>query len=239
MQAESDNIYATTPASQLLMRELAILEPLLAGIYGQHGLYIRPQAMYTAEPAHLLSSLTTLHMVAPQHLAGSLHCTPTQLPFASDSFKLILVQHAAESVAEPELFAAELARVLAPEGVALILGFNPWSAWRPWLALQHRRRPGSTLQLQSPHIWETQLAHHDIDVMQTRYLGSFLPRAANEPQAPDDARSLPWLASLRGAYLLLARKRRSALTPLRLRKPQRERARPSPQLAPGARSTHP
>ncbi len=236
MQVQPDNIYRTAPTELLLARELAALDPLLAGIYGRHGLYIRPQSMPDVpEPAHLLGNLITLHIDTPDRLAGELNCAPSQLPFASDSFKLIVIQHAAENIAEPALFSAELARVLAPEGVALILGFNPYSAWRPWLALQQRRLPGSMLHLQSPHLWETQLAEHDIDVMQLRYLGAFFPRASAVAQAPDDsARALRWLSGLRGAYLLLARKRRSTLTPLRLRKTSRERA-PAPHLVPGAR----
>ncbi len=240
MQAEPDNIYRTAPAELLLARELAALDPLLAGIYGRHGLYIRPQYIPdVTEPAHLLGNLITLYIDTPYRFAGALHCVPSQLPFASDSFKLILVQHAAENIAEPVLFSAELARVLAPEGVALILGFNPFSAWRPWLALQQRRLPGSALRLQSPHLWESQLAQHDIDVMQRRYLGAFLPRAADAAHVPDDAaRSLRWLAGLRGAYLLIARKRRSTLTPLRLRKAPRERT-PAPHLVPGARRARP
>jgi len=240
MQAEPDNIYRTAPAESLLARELAALDPLLAGIYGRHGLYIRPQSMpEVPEPAHLLGNLITLHIDTPYRLAGTLTCAASQLPFANDSFKLILVQHAAENIAEPALFSAELARVLAPEGVALILGFNPYSAWRPWLGLQQRRTHGSALRLQSPHLWETQLAQHDIDVMQCRYLGAFLPRASNAAHAPDETkRPLRWLAGLRGAYLLIARKRRSTLTPLRLRKTPRERVQ-VPHLVPGARRARP
>jgi SAM-dependent methyltransferase len=240
MQAEPDNIYRSAPTELLLARELAALDPLLAGIYGRHGLYIRPQYMpEVAEPAHLLGNLITLHIDTPHRLAGALSCAPSQLPFASESFKLIVVQHAAENIAEPALFSDELARVLAPEGVALILGFNPYSAWRPWLALQQRRMPGCAVRLQSPHRWETQLAQYDIDVMQRRYVGSFLPRASAAAQAPDDsARSLRWLSGLRGAYLLLARKRRSTLTPLRLRKAPRERAQ-APRLVPGAGRARP
>ena len=240
MQAEPDNIYRTAPAELLLARELAALDPLLAGIYGRHGLHIRPQSMPdVAEPAHLLGNLITLHIDTPYRLAGALNCAPSQLPFASDSFKLILVQHAAENIAESALFSAELARVLAPEGVALILGFNPYSAWRPWLALQQRRLPGAALRLQSPHLWETQLAQYDIDVTQRRYLGAFLPRVSVAAHAPDhSARSMRWLAGLRGAYLLIARKRRSTLTPLRLRKTPRERAQ-APHLVPGARRARP
>lgn len=237
MQVESDSIYGTMPASFLLAHEVAALDSLLAGIYGQFGLYIKPQSLRTTEPAHRLTRMITLHMDMPKRLAGSLHCTTDQLPFASDSFKLILVQHAAESVATPEFFSAELARVLAPEGVALILGFNTCSAWRPWLALQQRRMSGSTLHLQSPRLWATQLARYDIEVMQTHYLGPFLPHVSNAPTMQNNTvPSLHWFTRFRGAYVLLARKRRSTLTPLRLRKPQRKRALP-PYFAPGARCT--
>jgi SAM-dependent methyltransferase len=161
----------------------------------------------------------------PRTLHGVLRCTPWQLPFASESFKLLIVQHVLEQIENPESCAAELARVLAPEGVALVLGFNPYGTWRPWLALHAEHvRP------RSAHAWRMQFAREQVDTLQVRFPGSLWPRASMsaEPNAIS-----AHLARLGSSWLLLARKRRSTLTPLRLRSAQRELAL-SPRLAPGA-----
>ncbi len=139
MPPDTSSSYASGPLQTLLQRELALLAPLLGGIYGVWGLHVRPHEHAPVTlPAHLLSAVVELALDDAGSCAGSLRCEPAQLPFASESFKLVVAQHVLEQVAMPDASAEELARVLAPEGVALMFGFNPVSLWRPWVSRRLR-----------------------------------------------------------------------------------------------------
>jgi SAM-dependent methyltransferase len=219
----------------LLRRELAMLEPLLGGVFGVWGLHIRPHALAPAAlPPHLLSAMAELSLVADGTLDGAVRCAPQELPFASESFKLVIAQHVLEQrAASADAIAEEIARVLAPEGIALMFGFNPASLWRPWL---RRRLPGDW-RFHAATAWRDLLTRASLDVLQVRYSGLW------SPWAVDDARHAPTstspggsgsLGRFCGSWLLLARKRRSALTPLRLGA-LRSDLKVNPTLVPGAR----
>ena len=224
--ADAANPYSSAPIRALLAREMAALAPLLSGAYGNFGLVLRPRQGGAALPPHLLGKIVELDVGASGSLSGALHCMPWQLPFASESFKLLVAQHALEQIADADACVAELARVLAPDGIALVLGFNPFGTWRPWL-LRHARG----LRLGSARLCKSLLAREQIDTLQLRFPGLLWTRARTETR-PETATHSP-LARFGSSWLLIARKRRSALTPIRLRKAVRDAAR-APQLAPGA-----
>jgi hypothetical protein len=226
MPHDRDKFHASAPMQALYAREIAALASIVSGVYGTYGLFLRPHRGETVPlPQHLLGKMIELTPDDSGSFAGTLRCAPARLPFASESFKLVIAQHALEQIEHAESCAAELARVLAPEGVALILGFNPFGTWRPWLAMQAAR-----LRPRSAHQVRMLLAREQVDTLQVRFPGSLWPHAqiAAEPGAIS-AR----LARFGSSWLLLARKRRSTLTPLRLRSAQRELAL-NPRLAPGA-----
>ena len=213
MPSDTSSTYASGPLQALLQRELAMLAPLLGGVYGVWGLHLRPHQLAPLTlPPHLLSAVVELALDDAGECAGALRCQPGQLPFASESFKLVIAQHVLEQVAAPDGGAEELARVLAPEGVALLFGFNPSSLWRPWVSRRLRRG----LQFGSAAAWREKLQRAQLDVLQVRYAGPLSPWAAAEPASVREARWLPFLGRFGASWMLIARKRRSALTPLRL-----------------------
>ncbi|HMM56921.1 MAG TPA: methyltransferase domain-containing protein [Rudaea sp.] len=223
--AEVADVYTSAPMRALLARETAALAPILSGAYGNYGLILRPCQVSADLPPHLLGTIAEMHVDAHGMLAGSVQCAPWQLPFASESFKLLIAQHALERIVDGSDCIAELARVLAPEGIALVLGFNPYGTWRPWLL-----RRASGLRLGSAQTCSAQFARERIDTLQVRFPGLMWPRAqANVVETP-----VSRLARFGSSWLLIARKRRSALTPIRPRASARDPAR-TPQLAPGAR----
>jgi hypothetical protein len=107
-----------------------------------------------------------------------------------------------------------------------MLGFNPLGTWRPWLMQR-----GRGLHLRTARVCRMQLARERIDTLQLRFPGLLWPRArvATEPDGPARAP----LARFGSSWLLIACKRRSTLTPMRLRNVARDAARAS-QLASGA-----
>ena len=224
------NLYSRPPVQHLFARELATLAPILSGIYGNYGLFLRAHADAPAQlPAHLLGCMVELAFDTPA-FRGAVRCESALLPFASESFKLVIAQHVLEQIEPAEECAAELARVLAPEGIALVFGFNPAGSWRPWLAL-NASRGGARLAPQSAHAWQQKFAREQVDTLQIRFPGTLWPRDHAVPAAAEA--SAFSLARFGSSWLLLARKRRSVLTPLRLRSAPRELGL-KPRLAPGA-----
>lgn len=232
MSFDPSRHYADGPLQRLLQRELAMIAPILDGVFGVWGLHVRPHpAAPSGLPPHLLNAIVELAVDDDGGLAGAARCEPWHLPFASESFKLVVAQHVVEQCRAPDEVIEELTRVLAPEGVALVFGFNPASLWRPWLS----NRLDGRWTIRGAAAWRGVLGRQ-LDVLQVRYSGLLSPWSA--PAAAADAASVAgWSRSLGrfgGSWLLLARKRRSTLTPLRLSS-SRADLKLNPSLVPGAR----
>jgi SAM-dependent methyltransferase len=231
MQESYRRFYASSTLQALLSRELSALTPILAGVYGNNALFLRPHESVAPKlPSHLVSHVVEVSPGSDGAFTGAARFDAAELPFVNDSFQLVIAQHAFELVPDVDDMASEVSRVLAPEGVLLVLGFNPFGSWRPWLMGQSLR--GARLSLQSASACKSRFARQQIDTLQVRYPGLMLPNDPAQPQS----RYARWFADTFGrfgsSWLLLARKRRSTLTPLRFRS-KRERAL-NPRLAPGA-----
>lgn len=149
---------------------------------------------------------------------SSLQANLEQLPFARDSLDLVLIHHGLDAAASPHALLREAARVLIPDGHMLIVGFNPWSLWGlwrffrlPWANLPWLHRPLSPKRLVD---WLTLL---DLEVVGLESI-CFVP-----PLAHASVRQrFEWLEAVGqrfwgqggGAYVLLARKRVSCITPI-------------------------
>ncbi len=231
MNEDPYRFFGSAQMQALFARELAALAPILSGVYGNYGLFLRASAAPRLPlPPHLLNRIVELTLTPAGECRGEVRCDPRHLPFASESFKLLIAQHCYECCGDSAQVAAELARVMAPEGVALILGFNPLGSWRPWLSGQARRN-GARLYLRSAAGWRELLAREQIDTLDVRFPGTLWPRETLP--APHAARVAARFARFGSSWLLLAHKRRSTLTPLRLRTAGRELA-VKPHLVPGA-----
>ncbi len=68
-------------------------------------------------------------MSSTDRFGGDVVCMADALPWEDDAFRLILVQHAGDALPSRGALIDELARVLAPGGVLLWYGLNPWSPW--------------------------------------------------------------------------------------------------------------
>jgi hypothetical protein len=160
MQPDASAFYASRPVRELFAAELAALAPILAGVYGNFGLFLRAHPSLPATlPAHLLGTVIELALDGRESCGGRLRCSPSALPLASESCHLVVAQHVLECVDDPNECSAEFSRVLAPEGVALVLGFNPVSLWRPWLAGE-ARNASLALGPQSARAWRQQFSRH-------------------------------------------------------------------------------
>lgn len=162
--------------------------------------------------------------VERERLAGDVVCAPGALPWEDEAFRLIVVQHVSDAL-PAEGFVDELARLLAPGGVLLWFGLNPWSPWLAWLHWQARRG------LPLPHpthaeVARRRLLRRQLAPVSVDYLGACWPTRG----AASALHGLGLLTPLRGAYLLTASKQRAVLTPLRPRL-VRQRVALGPRLA--------
>lgn len=209
---------APSPIQRLLDAEVSTLAPELAGLAGTHGLQLTA-AVLDLPPTPMLGCWTRLRLRGGE-FTGDLRVRADEaLPFLDDSFCAVLLNHVLEHTANSTALLDEAARMLIPGGLLALTGFHPLSAWTPWLLCQGVRRPA----LAGPAWLRRRLATHGVQTYAVRRFGPAFPGVA----------AAPGQALLGGGFLLLARKRRAAVTPLRVR-PQGARV-PVRTFAPGAR----
>lgn len=224
---------------RVLSREENLLEDVLPRCFGFHAVHMGMQV----EGDLLASSLIAHRFAADRALLktrlSTLVCDPEAMPLAGDSVDLVFLHHSLDVVSQPHAWLREAARVLVPEGHLLVVGFNPWSLWGisrifrgPWQHLPWLHRPVSPSRLAD---WLSLL---DFDVLGLETTYHYPPMRNTRWE-----RYFAWLDWLgrrywrqAGAvYVLLAKKRNSCLTPLRLRSDFRRRMVP-PFLVPDGRS---
>lgn len=114
----------------LLSAEQQILAKMLNGHLGKHVLLIGvPQQVQlfsaTTIPCHTL--LSPLH---PKHKKENfIESHFQELPIHTGSIDLVILPHVLEFVDNPRQLIAEACRVVKPEGLIVVCGFNPMSTW--------------------------------------------------------------------------------------------------------------
>lgn len=219
-----DNLFALPEVMALLHEELARVPEHAARQPAGRALVLQPCAANRAllpDTRHLTG--IRLHL-EPSGFRGDAVCAPEALPWEDEAFQLVLAQHVGDAVPDERML-AEIGRVLAPGGVLLWYGFNPWSPWLAWLHWQARR--GLAVPRTAPaDFMRRRFAQHRLAADELDYFGSCWPR---QDAPPASLRRAP-LSRLRAAYLLPATRQRAVLTPLRPRAP-RSRVAIQPHLA--------
>jgi SAM-dependent methyltransferase len=201
----NQHVYAQAPLCGLQDAQLRVLLPDLQRCAGEHALLVTTSGGKSPPAVPLLACWTELH-VADGRYAGDLHAAADEpLPFIDDAFDVVWLRHALEVVPRPDAVLQEAIRVLAPGGTLMIAGVHPLSAWAPWFYWTTR---GAGNGLHSPLQLVHCLYRAGLDVVSTRRVGRLWPGA--EQGKPRD--HVPW----GGGYVLLARKRRCLVTPLRI-----------------------
>lgn len=120
--------WLASPLGQALLEsEAALLEPVLARIFGYHFLQlgVSDYSMLAASPVgHKLAFV-------PRYEAGQSDVVADNeaLPLQSESVDAVLIHHALDYSPDNHRLLREAARVLMPGGKLLIIGFNPLSSW--------------------------------------------------------------------------------------------------------------
>lgn len=203
--------FACPTGLRLLAEEQREAIPLLTQHIGVRGLYLRPaEAAPATLSGNMLQSVLNLHQQGVS-LAGDLQAEVDCLPVENDSMCLVYALHTLDDCDDAGAVVDELQRVLRPDGVLFLFGLSPLSAWRArWMRQGIRaRRAGRVRAL---------LVDAGLSIEAQIGLGPIwpIPDGRNElpPLRPVDAAPLD---ALRAGYLLIARKRRTPLTPVGLR----------------------
>lgn len=201
-QSASVRLFKTPTMIRLLGRELLQASQMLASLHGANALHVRPDmgapAMSSALPVY---QQVRLHRRG-NLLAGDVIAWDAALPFASESFSLVLLQHVIETAAEPGGMLDEAIRVLSPEGNLVLIGFKPFAPMR----LRWRRAGLRTLRAASV---ARMLAARNLEVRKVCEIGSVWNVSDEVPL--DTGTPVSRLAS---SWLLIARKRVPGVTPL-------------------------
>ena len=149
---------------------------------------------------------------------GAIRADYHALPIATGSVEAVLLPHTLELAPRPHDLLREADRVLRGEGHLVICGFNPLSPWGVRHLVGGRRFPPGISRLLGDHRVRDWLRLLGFEIASTRrYL--FTPPwqglAAGRVPAWLEARGPQFAAPFAGAYLLKARKRVHAVTPIR------------------------
>lgn len=206
----------------LLEAEQSLLTGLLERHFGKHALLIGVSHQLnllnaTTIPCHTLLSPLAHHKENPSHyVEGDLH----ELPFLTGSIDLVMLPHTLEFVDNPRQLLAEACRIIKPEGLIVICGFNPYSLWGLYKQLSQHRVSPWTGHFMPPHKVKGWLGLADFE-MEKQAMLMFRPPLKNSALfqrlhlVETIGRNLFPMCG--GVYILLARAKVVPLTPIRLK----------------------
>jgi SAM-dependent methyltransferase len=209
-------LFALPEIAALLREELDHLPAHAARQPSGRALLLQPDAAARALPIET-GPLTALRLHARgDALGGDVVCSAGSLPIENEAFQLVFAQHIGDVQPGDNGLVEEIARVLAPGGLLLWSGFNPWSPWLAWIHWR-TRGGGAVPQTQNADTLRRRLIRSKLAPLAIDYLGGYWPKQATLDDDAAPGRFARFMAPLRGAYLLAARKQRAVLTPLRPR----------------------
>ena len=235
--------FRVTPGRLVLEAELEQLNQVLPNLFGYHLVQVGVWGNLDMLGASRILNRVVVAVngdVVSGNYPNS-YGSATALPIASDTVDVAILPHVLELEARPHEALREAERILVPEGHVLIAGFNPWSMMGLWRFALRRRHSlpwaGQFFGLNRIRDW---LALLGFDTVST-HTYFFRPPFGNERLMErlhavelSGRRGWPYLA---GAYLIVAKKRVTTLTPVKPRWGARRRLVSVGLAGPSARVT--
>jgi hypothetical protein len=207
----------------LLTAEAQLLAEALEDVFGWEFL----QVGGWGEGRELLAGCRTRRkiVVAPGAFSGGadIIARPSALPIGRDSVDAVLLPHTLEFASDPYAIVREVDRVLSGEGQLVVLGFQPFSLWGIRAGSTGAGFPPGMRRILSAGRVREWLVLLGYEVVATRAYLYCTPWGSGAPATPESTEHSPllrrtWFNPLpAGAWLLKARKRIRALTPIRPR----------------------
>ncbi len=206
---------------KLLEAEYDLLKKLLARHLGKHTLLIGVPEQYSlldssTIPCHSLVTSILAKEKKSNIIEGDFH----DLPIATGSIDLVMMPHILEFVESPRQLLSEACRIVKPEGLIVICGFNPNSWWGFKKKVTHDKSipwSGNFIPARSVRGW-LQLADFEMEEQRATL---FTPPVSQTVYDKLDffekigSRFLPTIFG--GVYVLVARAKVIPLTPIKLK----------------------
>jgi SAM-dependent methyltransferase len=200
------DIYASAPMRRLLDDQMRSMATDLQRCFGTHALLLDALPDERPPALPMLGHWARLRVDGDSYSGELRAATGESLPFVDDAFELVLLRHALEVVTNASAVLEEAVRVLAPGGLLVVTGVHPISGWAPWF---HWNTRDDRHALHTPLRLRHSLQQAGVEIERLQRVGRLWPGSA-----PKEAHA-PLLGSLGGGYVLIARKRRRAVSPLR------------------------
>jgi SAM-dependent methyltransferase len=218
MNDTSAQSWLETPlGATVLELEARVLQEAFADVFGFELLQLGSWGPADA----LCAGARTQHRcrIAPDAAGpGAIRAELHALPIATASVEAVLLPHTLEHAPYPHDLLREVERVLVGEGHVLICGFNPLGPWGlRHLAARGRFPPPATRLMSERRTrdWLRLLGFEVVDARRYLFAPPWTQRFAARTRAWLETRGPLFAPPLAGAYLLKARKRVRALTPIR------------------------
>lgn len=190
--------------------------------FGKHAVLIGVPHQYallnaTKIPCHALVTPLTIKEKKSGFIEGDFH----EIPILTGSMDLVMLPHTLELVDNPRQLLSEACRIIKPEGLIAISGFNPYSTWglRKLLVKNKKSMPWGANFIHSAKIksW-LQLS----DFAMEKHQSALFTPPVNHPGLYKRLHFLEKLGSVclpifGGVYVLIARAKVIPLTPIRLK----------------------
>ena len=198
-----NNWFATETGHTFLEQCTLHALPWVWPLCGHNALILQPDM-----PERVKSQLQCLPITYLQHqnqrLIGDFQSEESQIPLVNECMALVYAQFVLELTTDRLQFIAELERILVAEGHLAILCINPFSLY----GLTGKWR---ALNIENSDYWSRILSDAGFEICRSETIGPYWPRKAHN--SSDKIIIQPGI--FRTANFILARKRKSALTPIR------------------------
>ncbi len=207
--------FQTSLGRRVFSEETMAMQQILPHLFGYHLLQIGNLGYGSLLESSLIRHRCVLsqfaYTMSPPY--SSVYADSDALPFAHDSIDVVLLPHILEFEDNPHDILREVERILIPEGSVVILGFNPLGIWRSFFV---RKGPscGHFLSLLRLKDW---LALLGFDVEQQSTFCFSLPFHNQRFKSYTlllEKIGERWSNHFGIVYLLVAKKRRTTITPI-------------------------
>ena len=231
--------YDQRPGRRYLDSEKAEIDAALGNLFGYHllqvGCPVDIDLLTDSRIGHRIRMDDTLTPHGGNRLAG-LFAHAEEIPVRTDSIDLVLLPHSLEISTDPHRILREVDRILVPEGHAVVVGFNPWSFWGLAYYIFRRWRPGlSGIRPRSPGRivdWLGLLGFDILVVRRFHYRPVWGRAGLMHRLRWIEWIGERWLPFLACGYLIVARKKVTAMTPISRQRTRRRRFVPSKAAKP-------
>lgn len=214
----ADPWLGTPLGAAVLELEMRLLHDELADVVGFELLQIG----CWGDATRLCAGARTRHrtLIAPD--ASGPHAVRAHfdaLPIATNSVEAVLLPHTLEHAERPHQLLREVERVLVGEGNVVICAFNPWSPWGVRHYVSRTNFPPHATRLLSERRardWLTLLGFEVVAARRYLFAPPWMQRWFGlQPESWLEQQGPMLAAPLAGAYLLKAKKRVLAVTPIK------------------------